>query len=268
MGKECILLNISMDPNAEVFLGHPIASANCEVCVDNGEVYVASMIKLGGEHRSYLTRVFMRSFHSNGLEPARGAIHVSMLILDLYLEESLHWLFKQLLIEIAFAIEAIVPWSEWSLSNPVDGHSLLGGSRWDQQLLDHLAMGEGCGKSSSSANRAAFPAQHMRSFLSLCKGRLKSKKKAIQPTVVQGSILSRYLHLGTSLFLTARDVSIAGDASRIGGKDMQLFLITAKMPNGEWISMWAPPQVHRIFASSVERSDWRPEVDRSADFGP
>ena len=135
-------------------------------------------------------------------------------------------------------MEAYFDW-EHCTSNPVDGIGVMAtGGSLDPRQVDHLVTGQGA----SGTRHATFPEQHCRAYVALQKGRFRRKQLGVCFVRSQGHIMMRCLQAGVQAFLQSTHVAISFDGTRLGQRDILNILLVAKMPNGRYAAMWAPPQ--------------------------
>lgn len=237
LGSEQFEMTLNIDPDAKSFLGFsPTGRCPRFVAVDECQVFVGDIIASDGSAGEGLEQWFLQGFASLGI--GGDTCHVAQLLLLLYTDILMHWLFKQVVAEVFYAIEVCVDFIEFS-TNPIDGASLLGGTMWDPRLTDHLVLGFG---TSAITGSATFSTQHTRSFFSLCRGRVWGRKQ-FSTARAQGSVLSRYLHTGMAHFESATDLCLSLDGSRVGGREFLLVFLVGRASDGRWAAMWGPPQV-------------------------
>ena len=102
----------------------------------------------------------------------------------------------------------------------------------------------------AGGERAMFVEQHVRSYVNLRKSHREwgKQSKMAEPRMASGigSLLSRYLSASAAFFMTCVTLSVAFDASRVGGGDMLLVAILGTDSAGLTQCAWAPPQAPRI----------------------
>ena len=189
---------------------------------------------LNSENRLNAQLYYMRP----GWCPQRS---LARLLVELYAIEELQWLARALLLPASVWIEEGWKDTERS-SNPLDFDAHWGGQA-DHHLSELLVQGKGA---SGSSETAVFPEQHSRSFTLLRKRhKLWGKKKRGAPLQVASSrrcMLVRYRQASLDHFKQCQCISVALDGSRIGGKEVVLFMLTGTNAQGVTLSAWAPPQ--------------------------
>ena len=239
VGQEAFEITCALDPGERLFLGLPAAGApQATVLVEECAVWVEPLVSQAPPNLETRMREFLLHLTQEGAFAA--TVPLEVLLMATFDDPMFHWLHAQLLAELSVAIEAFLDWDAMS-SNPVDGIGQIHGSRWDEQLTDHIVLG--CGGSGSE--RASFPGQHTRSFMALSGARLRGKKAKISVGRCQTSVITRYLAVGKASFCSVKDLAIACDGSRVGGKELLQILLVGRAPSGLWKCMWAPPQVFR-----------------------
>ena len=109
--------------------------------------------------------------------------------------------------------------------------------------LSHLCSGLG---NDAGLPAATFVEGHVRSFHALRRPHKRWGKKGpplVQVSSTVGKELSRYLEASRGFLATCTSLSVACDASRVGGKDVLLVAILGIQSNGCAKVLWAPPQV-------------------------
>ena len=258
LGAEEFEVTVALDVSAAVYLGlEPKGAACATVAVDHCNVWLEQLVSNAPGGLQPLMQGFCGQLcQEYSVIPGTVPLHV--LLIATSMDSAFHWLHRQLVSEVAVALEAFLPWDELS-QNPVDGTGQIHGTRWDQLLVDHILLGEGA--SSSTTDRSSFPGQHAKSFVAVSKDRLQGKK-GISVNLAQGSLLARYREVGSLHFRMLKDVALACDGSRVGGREIIQFLLVGRTPSGKWVCMWAPPQAfspdtntNYIFSSGMHPAD-------------
>ena len=113
----------------------------------------------------------------------------------------------------------------------------------DPDLTLHLV--QGLGAASSSAGPATMVERHVATFHALRKPHRRwGKKGAPRVNVRAGttSLLLRYRTAAKRFLEQCPTLSVALDASRVGGKDVLLVAILGTAETGEQRVCWAPPR--------------------------
>jgi hypothetical protein len=241
LGAEEFEVIVVLDSSATVYLGfEPKGAACARVAVDHCNVWLEQLVSNAPRGLQPLVQGFLEQLcQEYSVIPGTVPLHV--LLIATCMDSAFHWLHRQLVSEVAVALEAFLPWDDLS-QNPVDGTGQIHGTRWDQLLVDHIILGEGA--SSSTTGRSSFPGQHVRSFVAVSKDRLEGKQN-IHVKLAQGSLLARYKEVGSLHFRMLKDVALTCDGSRVGGREIIQFLCVGRTPSGKWVCMWAPPQAFR-----------------------
>ena len=170
-----------------------------------------------------------------------GPVPLGVFLVELHNTPTLSWLLRGVLFQVAIMLEKIFPSLE-STSNPIGFETGVAG-RQDADLAEHLTEGLGGG---AEEGRATFPEQHTRSYL------LLRQPRKLKPGVVRrgvgvadsrAKILLRYLDVSKDWLKGCRHLVVLTDASRLGGKEVQLFAVGGADSLGEFRMVWAPPQV-------------------------
>jgi hypothetical protein len=238
LGAEEFEVTVVLDASAPVYLGfEPKGAACATVAVDHCNVWLEQLVSNATGGLQPLVQGFLGQLCQE-YSAIPGTVPLHVLLIATFMDSAFHWLHKQLISEVAVALEAFLPWEDLS-QNPLDGTGQIHGTRWDQMLVDHIVLGGGA--SSSTTDRSSFPGQHAKSFLAVSKDRWKGKK-SICVNLAQGSLLARYKEVGAQQFRLLKDIAVACDGSRVGGREIIQFLLVGRTPSGRWTCMWAPPQ--------------------------
>lgn len=260
---QSIELQIEPCTAATVVFGSPPDPEACEVVhIEGGRVDLSAMHE-GGDVivRSRLRAIAAHALGANGSVDETALVDLPLapiLMAAFQLKE--FWLFRQLVVEIAFAVESIFGTMGFS-GNPLDRPSALPRSRLDPTLLDNLALGIG----STGSEVSMFPTHHAASWVALQPPGARTRKR-LDVAMRQGFILSRYAWVGRRHFENCRAISMAVDGTRIGDTELFGVALVGTAAAGATLAMWAPPQAiltQRISALvglciHSRGMDWRP----------
>ena len=171
IGHEPFEVTIVMSHLDEFALGHlPREGARAVLYIENLVLGLKPLVDEAPEEVATSLSSFLETvsyIHGAHLE----SISLVELLVATFGHREHHWLHRQLLSETAIAIEAFLDFGSLS-RNPLDGEGAFHGSRWDQQIIDSVILGDGA----SGTKRASFPAQHARSFFTLARARAVNKR--------------------------------------------------------------------------------------------
>lgn len=223
----------------ESWIGAALSEENADIvladggCVDGARLLDLCPLVL----RPHLSRVTLRCMRLHGhAEPRR--LPVSSLMCEL-LRGGCLWLAKQIVVQVAAVIEDEAL-AEGFGSNPVDGAARDEADIIDTVLADHLVLGRG---RSSLHEVELFPEQHVRSWVARrnCNRRRVSYKSTVAMTAPR--ILHRMLTVAQRWFQQCHNLFVCTDGSRVGCRDLMMFVVGGQRPDGQWLFVWGPPQV-------------------------
>lgn len=148
------------------------------------------------------------------------------------------WLTRQFIGGVALAIDVAFEKADHATNPAATTHQLDGG-RWDQTLIDHLAMGQGM---EPSARGAVNVDSHMNAYFTLVAGRTaKGKKRRFSVSTAKDFICNRYQYVGKRWMAKCSNFCLSMDATRLGGRDTMAMALMGLCEEGD-MTMWVNPQ--------------------------
>lgn len=237
------MMNLTIDEACAYasFPGQPSASDAHEVPVDGGKIWVRRLSESNDPLLAQRMARFLEGVRASFQLPRGPRLPLSALLIVSFREDEL-WLFRQLLFQVAEAIDTIALERNWS-SNPLNA-SDLPGTRYNAAVVEKLALGEG----RASSSRALLPAAHVESYNALQPSRFR--RWGICKSLVMRSseaILLQYEDVGRTFLRECDVVSVAVDASRVGRREVLVLVLVGLKPSGEFMGVLAAPQVSSCF---------------------
>ena len=166
-------------------------------------------------------------------------MHLADLLVETFEDRNMRWLFKQLMQETSLAIETLQHKRSWS-DNPIDGVGMV---CLDTEALDHVVEGKGA---RDKFVRATFSRHHVRSFVACSRGRLRVRRSLMNVNIASHEcfMLHRYLSVGRRVLGSCNHLSVACDGTRLGGRELYMYIVSGRTTSGTYLTMWAPPQAH------------------------
>ena len=162
---------------------------------------------------------------------------MALLLVEVAKTPTLDWLLPGLLVSVSILLERALPGTE-TTTNPVAFQTGVS-SRQDPDLEEHLAFGRGA---EGQPGRATFPEQHSRAYLLFRKQRAGAKALGLHLMQTRKLVLLRYLDCSQRYLARCKDYVVLTDATRLGGKEVQLFVVGGFDSSGALHLCWAPPQ--------------------------
>ena len=216
------------------------------VVIDEGQVWLQPiLIGCNGPHAAAL-QAFLRTLASRCSSDSK--VPADMFLAEFFRQPGWDFILKQVVTGMCYIMERDFAADS---GNPLQGSASIHGL--DLPLRDHLVLGRG---TASSDRPATFPSQHLRSFQLLCKDRV-SVSSGRQPNISfatgRRSIMHRYLSVGRRLLADCQVLSVTCDATRLGGRELFAIALGGRTAGGEYLTVWAPPQVLGPTADIVAR---------------
>ena len=130
--------------------------------------------------------------------------------------------------------------------------------QYPHHLTEHLAQGKG---QEGAGEPAYSPEGHVQAFKRLRTQHRRWGKKTKQATPAvdrgRGAQLSRYLAASKDFFGRRSSLTVALDASRVGGKDLLLAAVLG-CTGTETKCAWAPPQFIAFFCGTLNSNALEP----------
>lgn len=184
-------------------------------------------------------------------EVTAGKVDLGAFLVALRQDVTISWMLKGFVHQVGRLLEAVSPPECFSV-NPLEGVERTWGGAADIDMTFHLV--QGLGADSSAGEAATFVEQHVESFHRLRKHKKRDAKnpKAAKMNLrrTTSAFLMRYQMAAKAFLSQCPVISVALDASRVGGKDVLLVAILGTSEAGETKVAWAPPQAG---SSAVER---------------
>ena len=117
------------------------------------------------------------------------------------------------------------------------------------------------GGSAEGSAKATFPEAHTRSYLGYrkaWKGKAVAKRIPLHLPAARNRQPLRYLDASKRCFSSCRHLVVATDASRVGGQELQLFVVAGQSSDGAFKVCWSPPQVQPLivlYPVPLDRAD-------------
>lgn len=236
-------LLVLLDKDLAEGYSHPGVVAPAALCTPvslvEGQLLFGPLVANTTGGRQVQLQHFFRNLCKKAKSPA-DRVPLGALLVALAPHAPLKWLLPNLLVATSILLEKAfdqVP----STTNPTS-FRVAGVARQDLDLSEHLSWGKG-GEGSSA--RATFPEQHVRSFLLLRnkKRTCKRKLEGVNLYFTRQLVLKRYLDSSRAFLKGCTDYLVLTDATRLGGKEVQLFVVGGYKPDGQLLLCWAPPMV-------------------------
>lgn len=206
------------------------------VVVDEGQVWLQPiLIGCNGPHAPAL-QAFLRTLASRCSSDSK--VPADMFLAEFFRQPGWDFILRQVVTGMCYIMEKDFA---AQCDNPLEGSASIPGL--DLPLRDHLVLGRGA---DSSDRPATFPSQHVRSFHLLCKDRVSNSSGRQHPVSFAAgrrSIMHRYLSVGRRLLADCQVLSVTCDATRLGGRELFAIALGGRTAGGEYITVWAPPQV-------------------------